>query len=223
MNTQLEIQRNACDIETGALPLAEIIHLKPQFAAPGNYKDPVKIAESIAAQEAQWLEKAALSPLTGRVLVIGVKPFGPHSPQFFEGDERAMLAEFWNVVGIGHDFVEWYGHNLSFFDLPFLIKRSWLHGLPVPLSILFESNGRYFNGRRFKDTMTTFQCGNRQDFVSLNTVGKFFGLGGKAEENSANFAALYATDREAALAHLARDLELTEGIASRMFAIQEAA
>ena len=32
------------DIETGPLPEAEIMQFAPEFAAPSNYTDPVKIA-----------------------------------------------------------------------------------------------------------------------------------------------------------------------------------
>lgn len=210
------IQQSSLDIETAAQPLELIGHLKPKFAAPGNFKDPLKIAENIAAQERKWVEDAALSPLTGRILVIGVKPFGKE-PIILEGDEITILQQFWQMVGYASEFEQWYGHNIHGFDLPFIIKRSWLHSIPVPLYSVMS--GRYINDRRFIDTMVGFQCGDRQSqYVSLDTVAKFFGFPGKTEDLGSQFAEVYATDRPRAIAYHVRDLELVEGIAGRMFA-----
>lgn len=206
----------ALDIETAALPLEAIAHLKPTFNAPGNYKDPLKIADNIAEQERRWIDAAALSPLTGRVLVIGVKQFG-QAPQYFEGNEAEILQTLWNAVGYDSAFDQWYGHALHGFDLPFLIKRSWMHGIKVPMNTVFGDRG-YINARRFIDTMLAFQCGNKADgYVSLDTVAKFFGLPGKTEDIGAEFGQIYAVDRPRALAYLGRDLELVESIAGRMF------
>mgnify|MGYP000920270395 CR=1 FL=1 len=210
------MKKSSLDIETAALPLEQIQHLKPAFAAPSNYKDPVKIADNIAEQERKWLENAALSPLTGRVLVIGVKPFG-EAPQVLEGEERDILAEFWRMMGYAGQYDQWYGHNIHGFDIPFLVRRSWLHGVPVPMQTLFGDRG-YVNARRLIDTMVAFQCGNRADgFVSLDTVARFFGLPGKTEDIGAQFGEVYATDRERALSYHIRDLEIVEGVANRMF------
>ncbi|HWI60040.1 MAG TPA: hypothetical protein VNZ22_22630, partial [Bacillota bacterium] len=60
------------DIETGALPAAEIANLMPAFdpteVKTGNLKDPDKIAAKLAEAEANhrrdFLDRAALDPLT---------------------------------------------------------------------------------------------------------------------------------------------------------------
>jgi DNA polymerase elongation subunit (family B) len=217
------MNRNSLDIETAPQPLEDIVHLRPLFEAPSNWKDPDKIAEKIAEQQRKWIADAALSPITGRVLVIGAKPFGG-TPVTFEGDEAPMLHEFWQYVNAERVFDTYYGHNLHAFDIPFLIKRSWLHGIRVPMEVIFDASGRYVNDRRFVDTMVAFQCGDRRsDFISLDTVAKFFGFPGKTEDIGAQFATIYATDRDRAMAYLYRDLDLVEGIANRMFPHQQAA
>lgn len=209
------MNKSSLDIETAAQPLELIGHLKPTFNAPANYKDPLKIAENIAGQERKWIEDAALSPLTGRVLLIGVKPFGA-APVILEGDETTILQQFWQMVGYAAEFEQWYGHHIHGFDLPFIIKRSWLHGIPVPMQTIMT--GRYINDRRFIDTMVAFQCGNKADgYISLDTVAKFFGFEGKTEDLGPKFAEVYATDKPRAIAYLTRDLELVEGISGRMF------
>lgn len=120
----------------------------------------------------EFVRRAALSPLTGRVLLIGVTDqAGP--PQFIFGDESDMLSIFWGRVE------EWLankippiGHNSNSFDLPFLVRRSWALGVPVPREV---RQGRYWNPL-FRDTMEWWACGAR-DTIKLNTLGEFFGVG----------------------------------------------
>ena len=71
------------DLETGPLAESELSALLPPFdpaeVKTGNLKDPAKIAEKIAEAEANhrrdFIERAALDPLTGRVVAIGVMTF----------------------------------------------------------------------------------------------------------------------------------------------------
>lgn len=221
--------RNVFDIETGPLPEGEIAHLAPAFAAPGNYKDPEKIAANLAEQKAAWLARGALSPITGRVLAIGIKPAG-EAPSFLEAptadDEPALIAAFWHYLEHGtadhSDYVRLLGWNIEGFDLPFLVKRSWKHRIPVPMRILMS--GRYL-GPRFIDLMKTFQAPNfKEPFTSLGVAAGFLGVGAKSG-SGADFAALYAKDRPAALAYLANDLALTEAVGDVLIpeAIQDAA
>lgn len=74
------------DIETGPLPENELAALMPPFdpseVKTGNIKDPEKIAAKIAEAEVNhkrdFIEKAALDPLTGRVVAIGLLIVTPH-------------------------------------------------------------------------------------------------------------------------------------------------
>lgn len=212
------MNKYATDIETAAQPREAIEHLKPAFTAPGNYKDPVKIAENIAEQERKWFENAALSPLTGRVLVIGIKQFGAgNAPTILEGSEEHMLRNFWQIVGYADQFDQFYGHGLHGFDLPFIVKRSWLHRIPVPMHTIFGDRG-YINPRRFIDTMQAFACGDKgAGYIGLDTVARFLGLEGKTEDLGPQFAEVYAQDRPRAIAYHVRDLDLVEAVAERMF------
>lgn len=68
------------DIETGPLPETELAAMVPAFdpaeVKTGNLKDRDKVAAKIAEAEAnhrrEFIERAALDPLTGRVLAIGL-------------------------------------------------------------------------------------------------------------------------------------------------------
>jgi len=127
------------DIETGSLPWLEIECFCDPLPPPspfdessvkfGNTKDPAKRAEKLAeakakrqqeadnygatceAHKQQFLGKAALSPLTGRVYAIGYALAG-QEPKILSstviGDctEAAILRDWWRLVS------EWLGNKL---------------------------------------------------------------------------------------------------------------
>ena len=199
------------DIETAGQPIEQIDHLAPTFTAPSNYKDADKIAASIAEQRMEWFKRAALSPLTGKIVAIGYKEPN-EQPVLHVADEAELLTSFWYEYQV--DQKQMIGHNILGFDIPFIIRRSWANKIRVPATV---QNGRYLNGRRFIDTMTAFQCGNRTEkFHSLDTVSKFMGFAGKTEAIGAQFAEILATDPKRALAYLAADLQAVQDIADRM-------
>jgi hypothetical protein len=211
----------------------------------GQMKDPLKIAAKIdgerekfeaakaAAIEAkanaatvQWREfvdRAALSPITGRVLAIGwigtndVIRIEAVDPEY-ERAEAELLAHFWasfrDSVRIDAPMI---GFNSHGFDLPFLVRRSWLLGVDVPDDVL--ANGRPH--RLFIDLMQVWQCGNRQERIGLNALSAFFGHGQKTEGvDGGDFARLYLSekpeDRETAIDYLRQDCRLTLAAAKRM-------
>lgn len=204
------------DIETGPLPRESIAHLCPKFEAPSNYKDADKIAANIAEQEKAWYGRAALHPMTGYIAAIGIHSADvpDAEPQIMHGDEETALRWFWQCFNADGDMVQFIGHNLHGFDIPFIIRRSWAHDIRVPQTVM---SGRYINERRFVDTMKAFQCGNSSEkFYGLDAVAKFFGLAGKTDPIGATFAEVLASDPKRALAYLEEDLNLTRQVAERM-------
>ena len=209
------------DIETGALPETELAALLPPFdpaeVKTGNLKDPDKVAAKVAEAEANhrrdFLEKAALDPLTGRVVAIGL--LYPDSGEFVvigHDDEAATLREFWEVCrGEMGRINEMVGFNSNGFDLPFLIRRSWRHRVPVPFGI---RRGRYWSDEMV-DLRDAWQLGDRQARGSLDTIAKHLGVGAK-NGNGADFAALWQSDREKATEYLRNDLQLTARVAEAL-------
>jgi hypothetical protein len=202
------------DIETAPLPEAELTQFMPVFEAPANFKDPEKIEAAIAAKRKAWIEDAALSPMTGRVLAIGMLH---HKSEKFvciddSATEATMIQEFWNAIrGDGSQLHTLIGFNINAFDLPFLIKRSWKLGVQIPLGV---RRGRYW-GDQIVDLRDVWQMGDRQAPGSLDTIARHLGVGAKTG-SGADFSALWASDRAAALAYLRNDLELTKLIAERL-------
>jgi hypothetical protein len=214
--------------------------------AVGNLKDPAKIAAKIAEAEqkhstlvenyaqdcanaereyyAKAYDNATLSPSTSRVLAVGIG-FDDGSNHFIalnestDDNERGLLEEFWfdffQPVHQRGGFL--IGHNIAEFDVPFLVKRSWLLGVDVPPAAI---QSRYISNQ-FVDTMNFWKVGSRQaPYTSLDTIAQLLGLGAKTEGmTGADFHRLYfgsAEDRNKAMDYLSNDVELTRKVARRM-------
>lgn len=210
------------DIETAPLPEKELAAILPPFdpaeVKTGNIKDPEKVAAKIAEAEANHhrdaLERAALDPLTGRVLAIGL--LSAAGVVILENEnEAALLEAFWNACRSGDGRItQMVGFNSNVFDLPFLIRRSWKHRVPIPPGL---RRGRYWN-EAMVDLHEIWQLGDRMAKGSLDSIAKHLGVGAKTGDGK-DFAALYRTDRPKALAYLRNDLDMTYRVAVRLGAI----
>ncbi|MGH9591924.1 MAG: ribonuclease H-like domain-containing protein [Bryobacteraceae bacterium] len=220
------------DLETGPLAESELSTLLPPFdpaeVKTGNLKDPVKIAEKIAEAEAShrrdFIERAALDPLTGRVVAVGVmtydakgeqpKPFGKAGrfSIIANVDEAQMLREFWHLTrGEMGRLNPMIGFNIFGFDLPFLFRRSWKHRVPVPFGL---RRGRYW-GDSLIDLRDAWQLGDRQAKGSLDSIARHLGVGAKNGDGKA-FAELWQSNRKQAEAYLRNDIELTALVADAL-------
>ena len=225
------------DIETGPRPEEEIrpfYHEKTfdEFEAgcDKRWKPETVEAKYVEYTVTGWgdfMEKAALSPVTGRVLVIGMLHKG--QPLFIDGpDEAKNLQEFWVVV---EDFLSkktpLIGHNSNSFDLPFLVRRSWLLGVPVPREV---RQGRYWNPL-FRDTMEQWSFGARE-YAKLDVLGQYFSVGQKTEGVAGkDFHKLWfgtmdvhkwgtpEEQRAKALEYSGQDVKLTAAIAAKMWMV----
>lgn len=198
------------DIETGPSPRA--LEFEPQFEAPKNLKDPEKIRVAIEEKRSDWNDRLALSAVTGCILAVGLAvDSGP--VEIISGEtESELLWRLWtrlaDPVSLTPRLCGW---NLCGFDLPFLQRRNWVHKIPSPGWVF--PRGRFSNIHR--DLLREWCGENPGDRVSLDTVGKLFGLGGKTG-SGADFARLWAEDRSQAVEYLRRDIELTRAVALRM-------
>ena len=206
------------DIETGPLPTAELEDRIPKFEAPANYKDEAKIAAYITQKRLDWIERAALDATTGKILAIGIldcREDGVEKISTLAGDEAEIIAAFSSIVmasgGSGWPLIGW---NIFGFDLPFILRRSWILGVALPEWI---RNGRYWD-RCFIDAMDVWSCGNREQAVSLDLAAATLGVGRKSG-SGAHFASLWNGDdmeRAHALQYLENDLRITKAVAERI-------
>jgi hypothetical protein len=210
------------DIETVALPTDELQAIMdpfdPETVKTGNY-GPEKAAEKIEkvrqSQFNDFMKDAALSAITGRVVMIGFRDEAGQI-SILDWDEKQIIADWFKFFeSETPNGAHWIGHNIANFDIPFVIRRAWFHRLPVPYGII---RGRYLTGF-FTDLMQLWSGSEYGGKISLAKLAKFFGAGTKTE-NGANFGELLRYKPEAAHQYLENDLELTWKIAEAMGAFK---
>lgn len=206
------------DIETGPLPDEQILPLFDVDGVKfGNTKDEAKRAAIVEAAKAKFVERAALDPLTGQVVAIGYHAAEAEPVVIGVGwsvkTEADVLAHFWETFAYcskaKRPLAGWNTHG---FDLPFLVRRSWINDVAVPQGLL--ERGRYWH-ETFVDLMQIFSCGKYGDFVSLHRACQAFGLAGK-NGSGADFHRLWTEDRDKAIAYLLNDVKQTYEVAARM-------
>lgn len=122
--------------------------------APSNYKDPTAIEKNIGEQKLRAMEEFALSPLTGKIILIGMMfdkmPNNLAEGEYItysvsgkpvhvihlEGEETVILGKFWNLFS-------WFQlndtvlvtYNGKAFDLPFIMNRTLITKSLIPRKI----------------------------------------------------------------------------------------
>jgi hypothetical protein len=175
---------------------------------------------------AEKMEKRALQAETGRVLTIGyLRASEPDEAAIIDdggGDESLLIRRFWNGYGRlrkerGH-LVGWNsGGGMSVgFDLGFLIKRSWILGIPVPETVL---KGRFVSDV-FIDLMQVWGLHQFKAFSKLDHCARVLGIGNKTDQEctGGKFAEWFcdAGRREEAMAYAKLDLILTREMHQRL-------
>lgn len=212
------------DIETEPADAASLKAFEPEFDAPRNIKDPAKIAAAIAEKREEWIERAALSPITGRILAIGYIEGGAMWSEYVglgKVDEPTLIARFFENVqdccmGAQKRLA---GFNVHGFDLPFIVRRALAHGMKIPAGLLpSPGSGRFYWPSWVIDIRDVWAMGEHQPAGSLDVIGRFLGLGGKAGKG-ADFARLFhgtPEEHAQAISYLERDLQLTWQIGQRL-------
>lgn len=219
---------NAADVKTGNLKDQSKIDAKIAEAksahetAVANHSN---TCTALAEQHfAEFKSKAALDATTGCVLAIGFWSVEKEQAAIIDGkgDEATLLAEFWGQYakcrkqsGGPRKLVGW---NIFGFDLPFLVKRSWFHGVEVPQTIR-DQNDRYWDSL-FVDLMLRFSVGQWNGKAKLDTAAQFLSVGKKPDGvGGADFARLWfgtPEEKHEAIAYLRNDLAMTAGVARRL-------
>ncbi|HEU5014167.1 MAG TPA: DNA polymerase domain-containing protein [Roseiflexaceae bacterium] len=188
------------------------------------------------------LETTALDPQRGRIFLIAVRDSqgfatvleAPHAD-----DEPRVIAELCALIRERDpDVIE--NHNLFGFDLPFLVQRAAVHGLPLELGragaprALMSRTERVGGFRRRqqerysvagRELLDTLDAVRRHDFVvrdlashRLKDVARAFGLA--SEERvylaGAEVAATYARDPDAVRRYALDDVSEVDGLSQRL-------
>lgn len=208
-------------------------HLKDQAKIAAKIED-ARTAHSLAVENhalaveqargeawRQFKSNAALSPLTGQVLAIGIRR-GDKSGIFGGVPEPEILTSFWKKYkACRQEQTKLVGANIKQFDLPFLIRRSWMLGVSVP-STAYTYDGKWLNfDPLFFDIRDLWLLGQRSGCESsLDAMSRALGVGSKPDGiNGGDFARLWLgtpAEREQATGYLLNDLKLTAEVATKL-------
>jgi len=176
------------DIETVPCQWAGI---RDEYAAavkaPASYSKPESIQKWLeenrqAEGEAAWL-KTSFDGGMGQIVCIGWaiddnKPESLHTANLSPENEAEVLREFFAAMRFHHDNAgrrpPLVGHNIVAFDLPFVWKRSVVHGIKPP--VWWPRDPKPW-GETVYDTMT--QWAGVKERISLDKLCRVLGVGGK--------------------------------------------
>lgn len=198
------------DIETLASP--EAAQWLDPVKAPANYKDETKIAAYCAEKFAERVATAALEADLCEVIAVGLlEPASESRPTVVtraDLNEAAMLALLWHRVGQRPII----GFNSLSFDLPVLIRRSQLLGVPYPSLNLDRYRTPHI------DLLERLSFNGKLTYRSLGFYTRRFALDVPADPHrGADIAALVAAeDWPAIAAHCRADVLATAALATRL-------
>lgn len=182
------------DIET--IRNSSMVEYLPEPEAPGNIKDPVKIAAAIADKKEKMVNEMALSPLWGRVCSFVMFNGDGEASDFLkaesDSDERDLISKILSNLVVGgqqvNTFVTWNGVN---FDFPFVYKRAAILQVSIPSGC----PGLSYWVKRYQhtvhiDLMQEFAGWNNKETDSLDNAGRAFYHEGKSDRDYSLFPKL---------------------------------
>lgn len=176
---------------------------------PKSYKKADSIAEWRTADRQEWdadrIKQYSLSPLYGRVVAVGYATEDTTADDVApsERDEAQVLADLWARVEESDCLVTWNGHG---FDLPFLLTRSAILGVRVPMKPMLK---RYAYFPHCDVRMLATNWAAPRALTALADYATAFGLGEKLAHGSDVFAMAQRGEYDAIARYAAQDAALT--------------
>lgn len=210
------------DIETIPAQRADIqAYVASQVTHPGNISKPETIAkwneESRPTAVAEALHKTGLDGAFGQVVCVSVA-LGDREPVTFCGmvelDILEALNNWLGVKWLDHQ-VQIVGHNVSGFDLRFLMKRYIVNSLRPDSLLANAAQAKPWESDKVFDTMVQFAgVGNH---ISLDKLCLALGLPGKGEISGKDvWPLVQAGELEKVAAYCADDVRKTRAVYKRM-------
>lgn len=211
----------ACDIETAGDDSAMSLLEEP--AADKRLTDHAKIAADVEAKRLAQIDRMALDPFAGRIVAIGWQTEQDAEPYVLTCEtldhECSALLFLANLIrvptyqGIRRHIL---GYNAWRFDMPYILTRARLLGVPFP-----DVDLRRYGNRDLTDLYQLLTCdGVLQEGVirrTLATMAKRFGMPVTDDTRWSDVAAMVkAGDWTAVVAHCKSDVALTVELARRL-------
>ena len=132
--------------------------------------------------------------------------------------EKQIIAEYFGLYQQINDLyfrlaqtdMKMVGHNNFGFDNPYLKRKAWHFGLPIPADFFV---GRSYNPL-FEDCSSIWGEGvydkhsDIGSYISLDNLSKFLGTGQKADKIAQFVYSIYPEDKQRALQYMANDVIL---------------
>lgn len=212
--------------------LSDAAKEKESVRAPGNYKGEAKIAEYIAAKNAEIdagmeekRRKTSFDGMYGQIACIAwAVDDGPVQSTFAADSEFEAIDAFYAAV-IDASLIKTYssdanyavtfcGHNLAGFDLPFLKHRSIILGIKPPSALLKAINAKPWDGC-IADTMLMWSSDPHKR-VSMDRLCKALGIPGKDGFDGSMVADTWPDDPQKVISYCMDDVERTRKIYKRL-------
>ena len=207
----------AFDIETGPAKNA-LSYFSRKDVKLGNLKDTAKIEAKLTEAEDEFLDKAALSPITGKVLAVGLTDGAVHEVLTYESEKRLIsetLERVSDQLMTQRPVVGW---NIIKFDFPFLFKRAMMLGVPWPQHIWDLKKG--YAHSQIIDLMRYWNMGDWKEMTKMDTVNRFLcGFGKPSGVTGADFARLFngtPEEREKAINYALNDVKILDSLTRKM-------
>lgn len=195
----------------------------PSTVKTGNLgpdKAAEKVAEAKAAAERDWFDQSALFAERAKVAMIGWYDGKEFVLNHLRNDpEPVLLAKWWaqckaNIYGqFRQPMLSFYGNS---FDLPFLIRRSWITRVSVTDAVWGWKRRGFADS--FVDLYDVWRCGvyNAPGTGGLNGLCKILGVPGKSGTGN-EFGKLWESGKiNKCMDYLKQDLKSTYDCAVAM-------
>lgn len=148
-----------------------------------------KYNPELGADHEVFEQKAGIYAEFAKIVCISVGKFVPEDGQLslkvksYSGDdEQALLHSFfWDMALFEKKHaVIFCGHNIKEFDLPFICRRSLVHGLRLPACL--QLGGMKPWNHPHIDTLELWRFGDYKHYVSLDLLAAIFDIGSSKEE-----------------------------------------
>jgi hypothetical protein len=202
------------DIET----LPGLVRPSPEdIEPPKNFKDPAKIRAYQEEKVEDAYRAQALDSMQGRILsvgwAIGDDPAQAMTVGLDDIEDEADLLHTFQELLLDHPIdlsrLDWVGHNIRSFDLPWIWRKSLKYRLH-PLARIIP---RQKFDKRIQDTLELWAADFR-DRVSMDDIANFLGISGKTEgvDGSKVFDLWQAGYLQIINDYCAQDVEVTRNV-----------
>lgn len=149
---------------------------KDEIKVPGNYSKPETIEKYIQENlELEW-NKTALNSLKGRIFCIGYA-IDDEPTKMITGTEEEIIKEFEKIV-MENVWMDWIGHNILTFDLPFIYHRAIKYGCKSLRNVV--PHEKY--PKNVYDTLVMWAGTDYKNMTSVKSIAKFLGIDNHKDE-----------------------------------------